>query len=123
MEEAMKGGKFSQSKGKRGERLMVKKLGPTAKRVGYSYLKTPVDLEIGTWAVAQVKNYTQGGAAILKALEDMQKVAPQHHHFMIFKPARGKWVVAELLEQALGDHFGVAEENQVKRRIKNAESD
>jgi hypothetical protein len=67
-------------------------------RVGYSYLKTPVDVRIGDWAVLRIKNKTVGGATIAEELGRLKAVAPKMNAYVVFK-VRGKWYCAETLEQ------------------------
>lgn len=96
-------GKYSRDKGLRGERNIVHKLGPSAKRVGHSYIATPVDVQT-KFAVYQVRNKTQSGNKIVEELQRLERVAPEFHHYVVFKPKRGVWLCAELLEQHVGDH-------------------
>lgn len=92
----------SRSKGLRGERDIVHKLG--GKRVGVAYLKNPVDVDLG-WAVAQVKNKSIGGTAIYDALKAMEAVTEESiNKYLVFKPRRGNWIVCETIEQFEGDH-------------------
>ncbi|GAI19641.1 unnamed protein product [marine sediment metagenome] len=93
----------SRNKGKRGELDLVHRLGGSARRVGYSYIATPVDIETD-FAVYQIRNKSIGGAEILRELDRLKAVAPQRHHYVAFKPRRGKWVIAEELDQHQGDH-------------------
>jgi len=93
----------SRAKGKRGELDIMHKLGGSAKRVGHSYIATPVDVQT-KFAVYQVRNKNISGNAIVEELLKLEKVAPQHHHFVVFKPQRGTWLIAELLSQHVGDH-------------------
>ena len=95
-------GKYSRDKGKRGELDLKKKLGGSAKRVGISYLATPVDVE-SDFAVYQVKNYTVGGSLIADYLARLAALAPTKNHYVSFK-VKGKWYIAETLEQHTGDH-------------------
>jgi len=95
-------GKYSRDKGKRGELDLMHKLGGTAKRVGHSYIATPVDLETD-FAVFQVKNHTVGGATIADYLRRLQALAPTKNQYVAFK-FKGKWYIAETLEQHIGDH-------------------
>ena len=93
---------FSRAKGRRGELDVVHKLGGSARRTGHAFLPTP---DITTdFAVYSVKNRTIGGATILDELKKLEAQAPSHHHYVVFKPRRGVWVVAELLTQHIGDH-------------------
>lgn len=92
----------SRAKGLRGERDIKKRLG--GQRVGVSYLQTPVDVDLG-WAVVQVKNSSLGGTAIYDALKAMEAVTDEKiNKYVIFKPRRGNWIVAETLDQFRGDH-------------------
>jgi len=95
-------GKYSRDKGKRGELDLMHKLGGTAKRVGHSYIATPVDLETD-FAVFQVKNHTVGGATIADYLRRLQALAPTKNQYVAFK-FKGKWYIAETLEQHKDDH-------------------
>lgn len=94
-------GKYSRDKGKRGELDVVHKIG--GKRVGISYLKNPVDVET-KFACYQIKNKAVGSGAILEALEKMQRVVEKKNIYVVFKPKRGIWLIAELLTQHVGDH-------------------
>lgn len=92
----------SRAKGKRGELNVVHKLGGSARRTGHAFLPLP---DITTdFAVYSVKNKTIGGAIILDELAKLRGQAPGLHHFVVFKPQRGVWVVAEFLTQHIGDH-------------------
>jgi len=93
----------SRAKGKRGELDVKKRLGGSAKRIGHSYIATPVDVETD-FAVYQVRNRTIGGGTILSELQKLEKQAPSRNHYVVFKPARGVWLVAEFLTQHVGDH-------------------
>lgn len=104
----MHDGKYSRDKGVRGERTIAKRLG--GKRVGIAFLTNPVDVDLG-WAVAQIKNRSLGGSAILAALNKMEAVTKKgKNRYVIFKPSHGKWLVAETLEQFEGDHGKLPEE-------------
>ena len=91
----------SRRKGLRGEQDVAHRI-PGAKRTGHSYFKAP-DL-ITKHASYEVKNKTAGGATILKELERMEKLVPSMHHYVVFKPKKGIWLIAERLEQHVGDH-------------------
>jgi hypothetical protein len=109
-------GKFSRDKGKRGELDVVHRLGGSAKRTGYSFQLAP-DV-VTNFAAYSIKNKTIGGATILAELRKLQGLDPSRNHYVVFKPARGVWVVAELLTQHVGDHgddelrYGVVKEGQ-----------
>lgn len=95
-------GKYSRDKGLRGERDLTHRLGGSAKRTGYAFMSAP---DVTTdFAVYSVKNKTIGGSTILDELLKLQRLAPQKHHYVAFKPKHGTWVIAELLEQHIGDH-------------------
>ena len=67
-------------------------------RVGYSYLKTPVDVRIGDWAVLRIKNKMVDDATMAEELGRLKAVAPKMKAYVVFK-VRGKWYCAETLEQ------------------------
>lgn len=92
----------SQAKGKRGELDVVHKLGGSAKRTGHSFRSAP-DV-ITKFAAYSVKNRAVSGGVILSELRRLQILEPDRNHYVVFKPARGVWVVAELIEQHVGDH-------------------
>ena len=93
-------GKFSRDKGKRGELDLVHRLGGSAKRTGFSFAKTPVDVET-KFAVYQVKNKAIGGANI--ALQ-LSLLFGNKNKYVAFK-VKGKWFIAEALEQHTDDHY------------------
>jgi len=95
-------GKYSRDKGKRGELDLMHRLSGTARRVGVSYIATPVDVETD-FAVYQVKNHTIGGAVIADYLRRLQALAPTKNQYVSFK-VDGKWYIAESLEQHKADH-------------------
>ena len=95
-------GKYSRDKGKRGELDLKNRLGGTARRVGHSYIATPVDIETD-FAVYQVKNHTIGGATIADYLCRLNALAPEKNAYVAFK-WKGKWYIAETLDQHTGDH-------------------
>lgn len=92
----------SRAKGKRGELDIKHRLGGSAKRTGHAFLPAPDVLT--NFAAYSVKNKTIGGGTILSELRKLQGLEPGRNHYVIFKPARGVWVVAELLTQHVGDH-------------------
>jgi len=92
----------SRAKGKRGELGLVHKLGGSARRTGHSYIATPVDVQTD-FAVYQVRNKTIGGSEIAHELGRLKAVAPQLNQYVAFK-VKGKWYIAESLEQHTGDH-------------------
>ena len=92
----------SRDKGTRGELDMVHRLGGSARRVGYSYICTPVDVQTD-FAVYQVRNKTIGGSEIAYELGRLQAVAPELNQYVAFK-VKGKWYIAESLEQHEIDH-------------------
>ena len=95
-------GKYSRDKGKRGELAVMHKLGGSAKRTGHAFLPAPdVCTKFGAYSI---KNKTIGGSVILEELLKLQNQAPNLHHFVVFKPKRGIWVIAELLTQHVDDH-------------------
>lgn len=95
-------GKYSRDKGKRGELDVVHKLGGSAKRTGYAFQPAP-DV-VTNFAAYSIKNRAIGGATILSELRKLQALEPGRNHYVVFKPARGIWVVAELLTQHVADH-------------------
>lgn len=107
-------GKFSRDKGKRGELDVTRRLGGSAKRTGHSF--QPRADVITRFAAYSVKNRTIGGAAILSELQKLRVLEPNRHHYVVFKPARGVWIAAELLTQHVDDHgddelrYGAAKE-------------
>ncbi len=106
-------GKYSRDKGKRGELDVKNKLGGSAKRTGHSFQPAP-DV-VTTFAAYSIKNKTIGGGTILTELRKLQALDSRRNHYVVFKPERGVWVVAELLTQHVGDHgdgelhYGLAE--------------
>ncbi len=106
-------GKYSRDKGVRGEKDVKKRLGGSAKRTGHALQAAP---DVTTdFAAYSIKNKTIGGGAILTELRKLQALEPGRHHYVVFKPKWGVWVVAELVEQHVGDHgddelhYGLAE--------------
>ena len=95
-------GKYSRDKGKRGELDVKNRLGGSAKRTGHSF--QPAADVITDFAAYSIKNKTIGGGTILSELRKLQGLEPGRNHYVVFKPARGVWVVAELLTQHVGDH-------------------
>ena len=95
-------GKYSRDKGKRGELDVLHRLGGSAKRTGHSFQPAP-DLTTN-FAVYSVKNKTIGGGTILSELKKLQALDLRRNHYVVFKPARGVWMVAELLTQHVADH-------------------
>jgi hypothetical protein len=95
-------GKFSRDKGKRGELDVVHKLGGSAKRTGHSFQPaTDVKTEFAAYSV---KNRAVSGGTILNELRRLRALEPGRNHYVVFKPKRGVWLVAELLPQHVGDH-------------------
>jgi hypothetical protein len=94
-------GKYSRDKGKRGELDIVHRLGGTARRVGYSYIASPVDVE-NDFAVFQVRNRTIGGSEIAYELGRLEKLTNKNA-YVVFK-VKGKWYAAESLKQHIADH-------------------
>lgn len=92
----------SRVKGVRGERTVVHLLGGSAKRTGHAFL--PVADVTTKFAVYSIKNRTIGGVNILSELRKLEGLEPGRNHYVVFKPARGIWVVAELLTQHVADH-------------------
>lgn len=92
----------SRRKGKVGELDITHRLGPSAKRVGHSYIATPVDVQT-KFAVYQIRNKTIGGSEIARELGRLEAVAPGNNQYVAFK-VKGKWYVAEELSQHIGDH-------------------
>ena len=95
-------GKYSRDKGKRGELDVKNRLGGSAKRTGHSFQPT-ADV-ITSFAAYSVKNKTVGGGVILAELRKLQELEPGRNHYVVFKPKRGVWVCAEMMEQHVGDH-------------------
>jgi len=91
----------SRNKGKRGELDLKNRLGGSARRVGHSYIATPVDVETD-FAVYQVKNHTVGGALIADCLRRLNALASKKNAYVAFK-WQGKWYIAETLSQHAGD--------------------
>jgi len=94
----------SRAKGLRGELDLVHKLGGAARRVGHSYIATPVDVE-SDFAVYQVRNKTIGGSEIALELGRLSAVSPEKNQYVAFK-VKEKWYIAESLGQHTGDHYG-----------------
>ena len=94
--------KYSRDKGVRGELDVKNKLGGSARRTGHAFQTAP-DVVTG-FAAYSVKNKTIGGATILSELRKLQGLEPRRNHYVVFKPAPGAWVVAELITQHVGDH-------------------
>jgi len=92
----------SQAKGKRGELDLVHRLGGSARRVGHSYICTPVDVQTDQ-AVYQVRNKTIGGSEIAYELGRLRAVSPGLNQYIAFK-VKGRWIIAEFLEQHETDH-------------------
>ena len=92
----------SRNKGKRGELDVKNKLGGSAKRTGHSFQPAP-DV-VTNFAAYSIKNRTIGGTTVLFELRKLQELEPGRNHYVVFKPERGVWVVAELLTQHVGDH-------------------
>jgi hypothetical protein len=105
-------GKYSRDKGKRGELDVMHRLGGSAKRTGHSFQPAP-DLTT-SFAVYSVKNKTIGGSVILSELKKLKALNSRRNHYVVFKPARGVWVVAELLTQHVGDHGDIPVEEEVE---------
>jgi len=103
----------SRAKGKRGELDVKGKLGSLAKRTGHSFQPAP---DITTpFAVYSVKNKTIGGSTILSELRKLEGFEPGLNQYVVFKPARGIWLVAELLSQHIGDHG----EDKIMKEVKS----
>ena len=92
----------SRAKGKRGELDVVHKLRGSAKRTGHSFRSAP-DV-ITKFGVYSVKNRAVSGGTILSELRRLQALEPDRNHYVVFKPARGAWLVAELIQQHVADH-------------------
>lgn len=95
-------GKYSRDKGKRGELDVKNRLGGSAKRTGHAF-QAAADV-ITAFAAYSVKNKTIGGGTILSELRRLQALEPGRNRYVVFKPKPGVWVVAELIEQHVGDH-------------------
>ena len=95
-------GKYSRDKGKRGELDIKNRLGGSARRTGHSYIATPVDVETKN-SVIQVRNKTIGGSEISLELGRLEVAAPSKNAYVAFK-VKGKWYLAETLEQHKGNH-------------------
>ena len=98
-------GQYSRDKGKRGELDVKKRLGGTARRVGHSYVASAVDVETD-FAVYQVRNKTIGGSEIAYELARLKSLTTKIA-YVVFK-VKGKWFVAEAMDQHVGDHGDVA---------------
>ncbi|MBU1067185.1 hypothetical protein KKE60_05330 [Patescibacteria group bacterium] len=92
----------SRAKGKRGELDVKKRLGGSARRTGHSYIATPVDVETD-FAVYQVRNRTIGGSEIALELARLEAVTAAKNAYISFK-VKGKWYIAETLNQHKADH-------------------
>ena len=92
----------SRAKGKRGELDIVHKLGGSAKRTGHSFQPAP-DV-VTKFAAYSVKNRAVSGGTVLSELRRLQALEPGRNHYVVFKPKRGVWLVAELLTQHVDDH-------------------
>jgi hypothetical protein len=92
----------SRAKGKRGELDVMHKLGSSAKRTGHAF--QPAADVTTDFAVYSIKNKTIGGGTILAELRKLQGLKSGRNHYVVFKPAHGVWVVAELLTQHVADH-------------------
>lgn len=103
-------GKYSRDKGKRGELDMARKLCGSAKRVGHSYIASPVDVE-SDFAVYQVRNRTIGGSEIALELGRLKAVTIKNA-YVAFK-VKGKWYVAESMGQHVGDHGDMSVEERL----------
>lgn len=95
-------GKYSRDKGKRGELDVVHRLGGSARRTGHSF--QPAADVVTRFAAYSIKNKTIGDSAILSEIRQLQCLEPGRNHYVVFKPKAGVWVVAELIEQHIGDH-------------------
>ena len=78
------------------------KLRGSARRVGHSYVATPVDVETD-FACYSVKNRTIGGSTIALELGKLEGLT-EKGVYVAFK-VRGKWFIAESLRQHI-DHHG-----------------
>lgn len=94
----------SRNKGRRGEQDLVRKLGGSAQRKGYSYVKTPVDIETD-FAVYQVRNKTIGGSEIAREI-GILTAASSKNVYVAFK-VKGKWYIGESLKQHTDNHGDV----------------
>ena len=77
------------------------KLGGSARRIGHSYIATPVDVE-SDFAVYQVRNKTIGGSEIAYELGRLEALTKKNA-YVAFK-VKGKWYIAESLKQHNDDH-------------------
>jgi len=102
-------GRFSRDKGKRGELDVVHKLGRSARRVGHSFVNSPVDVETD-FALYQVRNKTIGGSEIARELSSLEALA-EKNAYVVFK-VRGKWYIGESLSQHVDDHGDVPVEDK-----------
>lgn len=93
---------FSREKGVRGELDVTHKLGGSAKRTGHAFLSKP-DI-MSSWAAFSVKNKAVSGNTIIAELQKLERQAPNHNHFVVFKPKRGSWLIVERLSQHVADH-------------------
>ena len=94
-------GKYSRDKGKRGELDVVRRLGGSARRVGYSFVSSPADV-ITDFAVYQVRNRTIGGSEIARELQKLDGGTAKNA-YVVFK-VKGRWYMAESLSQHVDDH-------------------
>ncbi len=96
--------KFSRDKGRRGEQEIASLL--HGKRTGIAGVVTQIDVAT-KFADYQVKNCNLNGTQILEALEALIKESDSKKaQYVIFKPARGKWLVVETLTQHMEHHNG-----------------
>jgi len=102
-------GKYSRDKGKRGELDIVHRIGGSARRVGHSYVSSPVDVE-SDFAVYQVRNRAIGGSEIALELRKLEALT-EKNAYVAFK-VKGKWYIAESLGQHIDDHGDVPVEHK-----------
>ena len=93
-------GARSQRKGKRGELEIAHRLG--IKRMGFSYVPTPVDDE-GHFAIYQVKNYAPPIRILIEGLQALYQVATHKNRYIALK-FNHKWYILETIDQHVGDH-------------------
>ncbi len=96
--------KFSRDKGRRGEQQIARLLHGVRK--GIAGVVTQIDVAT-KFADYQVKNCNLNGTAILEALEALTgESGSKKAQYVIFKPARGKWLCVSTLNQHRELHYG-----------------
>ncbi len=96
--------KFSRDKGRRGEQEIARLL--HGKRTGIAGVVTEIDVAT-KFADYQIKNCNLNGTQILEALEALIRESKNDvAKYVIFKPARGKWLCVSTLSQHKEQHYG-----------------